>query len=280
MVARSVFVSKRLQASVVMFICLGIAYQANAQQPAKTYDSYFSISENEQIGLASPLQLLTEAAQEAVVLLLSWQHHEQALPIADDPYKRLQHFGTWIVDKAEHHCFNTRAKVLIRDSKSAPEFAANGCRVTAGEWQDPYSGEVFNDAKDIQIDHVVPLKNAYDSGAWTWDYNKRCLYGNFLKNEFHLLAVSGHENMKKGDGTPAVYMPPVQEYTCQYLQSWLKIKLIWGLVLNPDEASAIQELSSQHHCGDEFMKYTKRELANQRKNILDNISLCENTAGQ
>ena len=73
---------------------------------------------------------------------------------------------------------------------------------------------------------VVVLKNSYENGAWRWDYQKRCLYANFMDNDFHLLAVLNKDNRKKGDKGPDKFMPSNPSFACEYLSIWLKIKLL------------------------------------------------------
>ena len=158
----------------------------------------------------------------AIIDLMNFETINKPFPLPAVPYNRLQHFGTWIHIPSNQPCQNTRAQVLVRESVSAVTFSANGCTVKSGEWNDPYSATTFSSASDVQIDHLVPLKNAYMTGAHEWNSAKRCLYANYLGNHFHLLAVSGTENMKKGDNTPMAYIPPNKNFQCDYLKHWLR----------------------------------------------------------
>lgn len=264
---------------VVSFLSLfGLEAQAN-EQGDKRFDQYYSINESQKqnFSFQDPLNFLETQGKPALVYLLDWLFHDQALAEPAEPYKRQKHFGGWVVHKDESSCLNTRGLVLSRDSSEPVQLDKTGCRVVSGSWLDPYSGLSTTQAPDIQIDHMVPLKNAYISGAWAWDFQKRCLYANFIKNPFHLLAVSGHENMKKSDATPAGYMPPIEEYACQYLQNWLKIKLIWALAINPEEGQAIRNFSQQHGCHVDFMSLSLRSLLQQRQAILQDMDLCKAT---
>lgn len=207
--------------------------------------------------------------------LLSFKHHNAPYGDVAEPYNRGKHFGTWVDDPRDEDCYNTRAKVLIRDSKVKVTFRQNPCTVDSGKWLDPYGGRTYSRASDIQIDHFVPLKNAYISGAWRWDRVKRCLYSNFLGNEFHLIPVEGNENMLKSDSTPEKYMPPNAEYRCQYLAQWLKIKLIWSLGLTPPEKVAVEDHIQRNHCDLSQFQYSQRELETQRQFIAENRDLCQ-----
>ncbi len=210
-----------------------------------------------------------------VLSLLSFKHHDENYGDVGEPYNRGKHFGSWVDDPRDRECLNTRAKVLVRDSATKVKFRQNGCTVDSGKWLDPYGGRTYSRASDIQIDHFVPLKNAYISGAWKWDRVKRCLYSNFLGNNFHLLPVEGNENMLKSDNTPEKYMPPNAEYRCQYLAQWLKVKLIWSLGLTPPEKEAVEEHIQRNHCDLAQFQYTLPELETQRQFIAENRDLCQ-----
>lgn len=206
--------------------------------------------------------------------LLEFDFHNQRYGDVAEPYKRERHFGKWIVDTARERCLNTRAQVLIRDSRVAVTLRSSGCSVEAGEWSDPYSGQTLYHADEVQIDHFVPLKNAYMSGASRWSFQKRCLYANFLGNSFHLLPVAGDENQRKSDHTPEEYMPKNNAYRCQYLQQWLKAKLIWSLALSTSEKKSVSEQIQKYRCSADMMTMSQSELIEQRRFIADNINLC------
>lgn len=213
-------------------------------------------------------------AKTGAILLLNFDFHNKKFADYDEPYNRSRHFGTWIRDRQQGSCLNTRGVVLKRDSRIPITTNASGCTVTGGEWDDPYSGRIFTNAQDVQIDHVVPLKNAYISGGYQWSKQKRCLYFNFLGNEYHLLSVMGRENMSKGDKTPEKYMPPNSKYQCQFLAEWLKIKLIWTLGFTPSEKAAVEELVRKNRCSSQDLIFTAQQLNAQRQFMQENMSLC------
>jgi hypothetical protein len=227
-----------------------------------------------------PMEALSDAAEAtaravASLDLMVWDHHRETLKDPSVPYNRKDQYGTWVRDPRDGTCYNTRAKVLIRASTVPVSFSgAKGCTVRSGDWYDPYSDRHFTDAADLQIDHVVPLKNSYISGGWQWDAKKRCLYANFFSNDYHLMAVNGPDNMKKGDRTPEGFMPPNRAYACEYLANWLKIKLIWNLALTPSEAEAISRLKQQNHCDAGTLSIPMQDLSQQRREILANMNLC------
>lgn len=243
---------------------------------------YYTVSEEvlppRQASL-QPAEVFAELAQAAQQLardldLMSWVHHPEELPDPPEPYNRKYHYGTWVRDPRDGGCLNTRGKVLVRSSEIPVTFNARGCTVIRGRWQDPYSGQTFSDARDLQIDHVVPLKNSYINGGWKWNPSLRCLYANFLGNDFHLRAVNGPDNMEKGDRTPEQFMPPHSAFACEYLSDWLKIKLIWNLALGPSEARAIANLVKQNHCAGTGLSMSQQDLRQQRQRILEDGDLC------
>lgn len=205
--------------------------------------------------------------------LMNFTHIGDKLPYPDEAYNRKVHFGTWILDP-DGSCMNTRGKVLVRDTHKTVSFNANGCTVSKGEWLDPYTAKTFTAASDIQIDHLVPLKNAYMTGAHEWDYQKRCLYANYLGNNFHLLSVYGKENLHKSDKSPSGYMPPNANYKCQYLKEWLEVKVIWSLRVTPKEAEAIKNIYTSENCKTNDFLIANSEIKAQRQFMADHADLC------
>ncbi len=269
-----------LLASLLSFACL-----AKAAPTANDQDSvYFTISDSSSKRLLkTPSDMLQDGFDAMITVtrldLLRWLRHDGPKPVSPEPYNRKQHFGVWVNDPHDTTCFNTRAKTLIRDSKVPVTFKPhNRCLVDTGLWEDPYTGGTRTSAREIQIDHVVPLKNAFISGAWTWSAKKRCLYANFMANNFHLMAVDGFENMSKGDSAPDQYIPANRRYVCQYLQEWLKIKLIWKLEMTQSEAEAIKNNLSQFGCDSKDLKMLQSDLNEQRLATEDMQAICEKMA--
>ena len=149
-------------------------------------------------------------------------------------------FGGWI--DADGDCQTTRQEVLIRDADAPVTMSADNCTVIAGMWIDPYTGEQFTNPKDLDIDHLVALKNAWNSGANEWDKEKRKEYANYLGNNFHLLAVKASENRKKGYKAPDEYLPPKQDFQCQYVDLWVKVKSQWELTITGSELKTIKQV--------------------------------------
>ena len=84
------------------------------------------------------------------------------------------HWKHWI--DSDRDCQNTRHEVLIEESLKKPTFkSSKQCQVATGEWLDPYTGLTVTDSIKLDVDHMVPLKNAHDSGGWAWDNRKNPL---------------------------------------------------------------------------------------------------------
>lgn len=144
-------------------------------------------------------------------------------------------WGNWIDEDGDG--LNTRHEVLAEESLIKPVISNN--KVVSGKWFDKYTGKYFTNPSDLDIDHLVPLKNAYISGASNWSKKKKNRYYNYLKSDNHLIAVSKSANRNKSDKSPVDWLPPNKEYQCEYVREWFKIKTAWELAIEDgfDEVS-------------------------------------------
>ena len=150
-------------------------------------------------------------------------------------------YGGWI--DADGDCQRTRSEVLIEESTSPVTFqSSRNCKVISGTWNDPFSGRTFTDPSMLDIDHVVPLKEAHQSGAWKWPRNKKQQYANFLTNKRHLMAVYRSENRSKGHKDPAEWLPPNESFIKEYARIWIQIKNEWGLTADAEELRALKRI--------------------------------------
>ncbi|MFI1524014.1 HNH endonuclease family protein [Kitasatospora cineracea] len=176
-----------------------------------------------------------------------------ALPVAEESregYERTK-FRHWI-DADKNGC-NTRAEVLIAEAASAPFVGAN-CSLSGGVWVSPYDDVVLQDAKALDVDHVVPLAEAWDSGASGWSAEQRQAYANDLDEPRALIAVSAKSNRSKADKDVAEWLPPAEGYRCTYLTDWTVVKTRWGLSVDQVEADALHRLAAA--CPDEPLTVT------------------------
>jgi predicted flap endonuclease-1-like 5' DNA nuclease len=133
---------------------------------------------------------------------------------------------------------STRSHVLIRDSGGTATVEAN-CRVTSGSWYSPFDDVWVTSPGDLDIDHLVPLAEAWRSGARDWDTDTRRRFANDLTDPRTLIAVTSSANRSKGDRDPARWLPPHQEHRCDYVGSWVAVKHTWGLSVDVAEREAI-----------------------------------------
>ncbi|MFJ9741302.1 HNH endonuclease family protein [Streptomyces sp. NPDC101166] len=142
-------------------------------------------------------------------------------------------FNHWITISGS--C-NTRETVLKRDGSNVVVNSA--CTATSGSWYSPYDGATWTAAADLDIDHVVPLAEAWDSGADGWTSAKRQNFANDLTRP-QLIAVTDNVNQAKGDQDPAEWMPSVSSYRCTYVRAWVQVKYYYGLSVDSAEKSAL-----------------------------------------
>ncbi|MFD7657979.1 HNH endonuclease family protein [Actinosynnema sp. NPDC059797] len=134
---------------------------------------------------------------------------------------------------------NTREQVLKRDGTNV--VTDSSCAATSGRWYSPYDGATWSAASDVDIDHVVPLAEAWRSGASGWTTARREQFANDLAGP-QLIAVTDNVNQAKGDQDPALWKPPATSYWCTYAKMWTRTKYRWGLTVNSAEKSALQSM--------------------------------------
>jgi hypothetical protein len=149
-------------------------------------------------------------------------------------------FRHWI-DDDDDGC-NARDEVLIAESDPPARLQSGSCRVVSGNWFSEYDDVRETVPRRLDIDHMVPLAEAWDSGAFQWDPPRRQAYANNLEQTEVLIAVSASSNRSKGDKDPFEWMPPRAQFRCTYLRNWIKVKVKWELTADPDEAAAIRRL--------------------------------------
>jgi Protein of unknown function (DUF1524) len=130
---------------------------------------------------------------------------------------------------------DVRDKVLERDATNVKK---DGCNVTGGTWVSAYDGLTLTELDKVDVDHMVPLANAWRSGADKWTDGKRSDFANDLEHP-QLRAVSAASNRSKGDQNPSQWKPPVKDFWCQYAQEWIAVKSFWQLTVTKDEKSAL-----------------------------------------
>lgn len=134
---------------------------------------------------------------------------------------------------------NTRETVLKRDGSGV--VVDGSCYPISGSWFSPYDGNTWYSPSNIDIDHVVPLAEAWRSGASSWSTSSRQAFANDLTRP-QLIAVTDYVNQAKGDQDPSTWQPPRTSYRCTYSKMWIQVKYSWGLRLQSSEKSALQSM--------------------------------------
>ncbi|MFI0827274.1 HNH endonuclease family protein [Streptomyces roseolus] len=192
----------------------------------------------------SPLALPTTAgaaapaARAAAVLPLA--DAVSQIPIADESragYSR-DSFKHWNSGLDLTDGCNTRAEVLLDEAVEAPAVAP-GCKLSGGRWLSYYDAAEVTDPGKLDIDHMVPLAEAWDSGASGWEAKRREAYANDQGSSTSLVAVTARTNRSKADQDPAEWMPPLPDAHCRYVGEWTATKLRWGLSADQVEADAL-----------------------------------------
>jgi hypothetical protein len=145
-------------------------------------------------------------------------------------------FKHWI-DADKNGC-DTRAEVLIAEAKVKPKKSTN-CKLTGGKWISSYDGISYTNSSRLDVDHLVPLAEAWRSGAWAWSEELRTEFANNLSNEQALNAVTASVNRSKGDKDISEWLP--KKNVCTYLAGWVTIKARYELTVDVEEAKVINK---------------------------------------
>ncbi|MCX5081449.1 HNH endonuclease family protein [Streptomyces sp. NPDC056121] len=151
---------------------------------------------------------------------------------SSDGYSR-DLFPHWITQSG---ACNTREVVLKRDGTNVTQDSS--CAATSGSWYSEYDGATWSAAADVDIDHVVPLSEAWKSGANAWTTAQRQGFANDLTRP-QLIAVTDNVNQSKGDQDPAKWMPSRAAYKCTYVRMWVQVKHYYNLTVDSAEKSAL-----------------------------------------
>lgn len=153
-------------------------------------------------------------------------------------YSRTQFSDGW----GEMAGCDVRNYVLQRDMTSVVTRSEADCTVMQGLLDDPYTGKrvMFvrgpSTSDDVQVDHVVALSNAWQTGAQLLSAEERYEVHN---DPLNLLAVDGPANQQKGDADAATWLPPNKQFRCRYVARQIAVKYKYQLWVTPPEREAI-----------------------------------------
>ena len=163
------------------------------------------------------------------------------LPVAKEVtsgYER-EKFNHWV--DADGDCQDARTEVLLEEAKKK---ARGRCDVTRGAWLSTYDGVTVKRPGGLDIDHMVALKEGWESGANAWTDEQREAYANDLGDPRALIAVTAATNRSKGDQDPADWMPDATSYHCTYVADWVAVKIRWSLFADRAEKAALEDIAA------------------------------------
>lgn len=137
----------------------------------------------------------------------------------------------WVDEDGD--CQDARQEVLIEESSEPVVLDDRGCRVESGVWVDPYTAKTFTDPSLLDVDHVVALRDAHDSGGDIWTPELRKMFANDMADPAALRAVYRSANRSKGSRGPDRWLPTNADFRCQYIEEYMAIKEKW--ILDSDE---------------------------------------------
>lgn len=159
------------------------------------------------------------------------------LPVAAENnvgYDRTRYFGGW--RDIDRDCVNTRHEVLLAEGTLLRR-SSTGCTVVGGQWRSFYDGRTYTSPTQLQIDHLIPLAEAWGSGARNWTQLRRAQFSNDLRVGYALNAMPSALNASKAARGPEQWMPPANR--CRYIEIWTAMKIRWQLRVDPTERAAL-----------------------------------------
>jgi hypothetical protein len=159
-------------------------------------------------------------------------------PASHNGYQR-SYFKHWT--DANHDGCDTRAEVLKAES-TVSVTRNSSCTIMTGKWWSAYDNVWFTAASKLDIDHFVPLSEAWKSGAFKWTSIRREAFANDLGYALSLIAVSSGTNRSKGDQDPESWMPPSRTYWCTYAATWVAVKYRWVLTVDSGEKTQLRSI--------------------------------------
>ena len=142
---------------------------------------------------------------------------------------------------------------MLLDEAVEPPTVGPRCRLSGGRWWSYYDQVWVTSASGLDIDHMVPLAESWDSGASAWTAQRREAYANDQGSAASLVAVTARSNRSKSDQDPAQWLPPAAEVHCRYAAEWVATKLRWSLAADETEVAALRETAAD--CPDQTVTY-------------------------
>lgn len=189
-------------------------------------------------GLAVVTDVAAPAPAEAAVVKKRLVKLARELPVAREVRRGYDRdkFRHWI--DADGDGCNTRYEVLIAEATVKPT-VDSGCWLSGGEWYSYFDGQRTTNPSAFDVDHLVPLAEAWDSGARRWNAGTRKRFANDLRDKRALVAVTASSNRSKSDRDPAEWLPPREAAHCRYVREYVAVKTRWRLTVDRAEKRAL-----------------------------------------
>ncbi|MFF8842178.1 DUF1524 domain-containing protein [Streptomyces sp. NPDC015127] len=203
--------------------------------------------------LLTQLTATPAAARAAEVLTLA-DAVGRVPVVPEDPagYSR-DAFRHWNAGTRPGDGCDTRGEVLIAEAVKAPT-TGPGCALTGGTWLSYYDGQEVTDPADLAVDHMVPLAEAWASGASSWNAARREAYANDQGASTTLVAVTARTHRDRAGRDPADWIPPATDQRCRYVAEWVTTKLRWQLDADTAEMEALK-VFAEGPCEDALVQY-------------------------
>ena len=236
----------------VLFACLlaivvfgaGCEKSSSAKNSTQTSVVASGESSNASTSSSTSTTTATTASSPTTTAATSASTRDRLAVLSVDDQQRPQ--GTYHREEWPHWAdvdgngCDARQDALIAWSVVAATVNRSGtCKVVAGSWVSPYDGVTSNNPSDFDIDHLVPLENAFRSGGWAWSTERRRAFAN---NASELVVASASSNRSKGADPPDQWRPANHDSWCAYADGWVKVKSTWGLTVTTSERDALGQM--------------------------------------
>jgi hypothetical protein len=172
-------------------------------------------------------------------LLISSCAHDPKTSQAPTKYSRKE-WKHWT--DHDRNCLDMRHEILKTRSLTPPSLNARGCKVLRGQWEDYYFPKNLSIASNVDIDHLVPLKNAHESGGYAWSKRQRETFA----NDPRVLVITDLKyNRQKGSKGIDRWLPAQKSYACKYVKDWIRVKREYRLHLLEAEKQTITQISPE-----------------------------------
>lgn len=248
------FIAALLNAAVAVLVAIGLLLPAPAAPPVASPSAAPTPPTAQESPTEEPSDVTThtpEIAPEIAEALAALDSLEVKGRAPKTGYEREEFGQAWSDDvtvEFGHNGCDTRNDILRRDLDPESLVLKEGthdCVALSGTLHDPYSGQDIEfqrgaqTSRAVQIDHVVPLADAWQKGAQQWSPEKRRDFANDARN---LLAVDGPLNQQKGAGDAATWLPPNKGFRCEYARRIVEVKAAYEIWVTAAEKDALRRL--------------------------------------